>query len=273
MTYKFAEVNGINMHYDVQGEGDALLLIHAGIANLSMWDLQMPAFTKHFRVIRHDVRGFGETPDPAGNYTDHEDIHTLLNLLGVERMSIVGISNGGRIGIDVALAFPEMVNKLVVVAPGLGGYSPQPEVEKKLKALGALESKADEAKKRGAFDAAAEITAQIWAYGPGRKPDQVDPEFRKRALAVIRHTVAIPLGDGIGEIVRPPAAGRLNEIKAPTLLIIGDEDVPFMFPVAEALEKGIPNIKRVDMKDTAHLPPMERPEQFNQIVLDFLLER
>jgi 3-oxoadipate enol-lactonase len=272
MTYKFADVNGIKMHYDVQGEGEPLLLIHAGIANLSMWDQQMPAFTKHFRVIRHDVRGFGETPDPAGNYTDHEDIHVLLKQLGVERVSVVGISNGGRIGIDVALAYPDMVNKLVVVAPGLGGYSPDAEDEK-LKALGDLEAKADEAKKRGDFDAAAEITTQIWADGPGRSPDQVDPEFRKRALAVIRHTVAIPLGDGIGEIVRPPAAGRLNEIKAPTLLIIGDEDVPFMFPVAEVLEKGIPNIKRVDMKGTAHLPPMEKPEQFNQIVLDFLLER
>lgn len=271
MTYKFADVNGVKMHYDVQGNGDPLLLIHAGIANLSMWDLQMPAFTKHFRVIRHDVRGFGETPDPAGNYTDHEDIHVLLQQLGVERVSIVGISNGGRIGIDVALAYPEMVNKLVVVAPGLGGYSVKPEDEN-LKALGALEAKADEAKKRGDFDTAAEITAQIWADGPGRSPEQVDPEFRKRALAVIRHTIAIPLGDGIGEIVRPPAVGRLSEIKAPTLLIIGDEDVPFMFPVAEALGNGISDIKRVNMKDTAHLPPMEKPEQFNQIVLDFLLE-
>ncbi len=266
MSYQFANVNGVKMHYDVQGTGPALLLIHAGIANLSMWDEQMPAFTKHFRVIRHDVRGFGETPDPAGNYTDHDDIHALLQHLGVQQVAVLGCSNGGRIAIDFTLAYPAQVTALVVIAPGLGGFSGtpiDPEIEK-------LGDQSDQAKKNGDFDLAAEIETQIWVDGYKRKPEQVDPVYRGRAKKLVRETVAIPIGEGVGDIVRPPAAGRLGEIKVPTLYIIGEHDMPFMFPIADAIEKGIPDLTRVDMKGTAHVPNLEKPNEFNGIVLDFL---
>lgn len=267
MGYKFANINGVRMHYDVQGEGPALLLIHAGIANLDMWDDQMPAFTKHFRVIRHDVRGFGETPDPAGSYTDHDDIHELLDLLGISRVSIVGISNGGRIAIDYVVTFPNQVDKLVLVAPGLGGFKApsDPWAEEKYAGV-------EVAKKNGDMSLADELTAQIWVDGPRRIADQVDAKFRTRALELIRNTNALGIGDGVGDIARPPAAGQLAEIKAPTLLIIGDQDVDSMFPVADAIVGGIPGARRVNMEDTAHLPPMEKPEEFNKLVLDFLLE-
>jgi pimeloyl-ACP methyl ester carboxylesterase len=100
----------------------------------------------------------------------------------------------------------------------------------------------------------------------------VDAEFRKQALALIRHTIELGIGDGEGDIARPPAAERLGEIKAPTLLILGEEDLVGMLAVAEALVVGIPNLQRVDLPGTAHLPPMEKPDEFNQIVLDFLQE-
>lgn len=268
MSYKFANINGVKMHYDVQGEGHPLVLVHAGIANLNMWERQMPAFTKHFRVVRYDVRGFGETPDPAGKYTDYEDLKALLDLLEVERAHVLGISNGGRIAMEFALTFPERLNRLVLVAPGLPGYRlPEDKFDDEMSA------KYEAAIKSGDKALAAEINAQLWVDGPGRKAEQVDSEFRKWALDLIHHTVDLGIGEGEGAFARPLAAERLSDLKSPTLLILGDEDLQGMHAIAGQLEKGAPNLKRVDMPGTAHLPPMEKPEEFNRIVLDFLLEK
>lgn len=266
MSFQFANINGVKMHYDDQGEGDPLVLIHAGIANLTMWEDQLPAFTPHFRVVRYDVRGFGQTPDPAGKYTDYADLKTLLDLLQIPKAHILGISNGGRIAMDFALTFPDMLDKLVLVAPGLPGYKPPED-----KFDEDMSAKYEAAITAGDHGLAAELNAQIWVDGPARKPEQVDPAFRQKALALIRHTIELGIGAGEGDIARPPAAERLGEIKAPTLLILGAEDLQSMHHIADVLEKGIPHVKRVDLAGTAHLPPMEKPEQFNQIVLDFLL--
>jgi pimeloyl-ACP methyl ester carboxylesterase len=268
MSYQFADINGIKIHYAVQGEGPALVLIHAGIAHLGMWEAQIPACTPHFQVIRHDVRGFGLTPDPAGKYTDHDDLKALLDHLGVKRAHLLGISNGGRIAIDFAVSYPDMVEKLVLVAPGLGGYKGEEDTFEKH-----MYEEYDKALEAGDKALAAEYEARVWVDGPRRKPEDVDPVFRKRALELIRYTVDLGIGDGEGDIARPPAAERMADIQAPTLLILGEEDVDFLVGVAEALEVGIPNLKRVSMPGTAHLPPMEKADEFNRIVLDFLLER
>lgn len=266
MTFQFANINGVRMHYDVQGEGEPLVLIHAGIANLNMWEAQLSAFTPHFRVVRYDVRGFGETPDPAGKYTDYEDVRALLDHLGIDRAHLLGISNGGRIAMEVALTYPERVSKLVLVAPGLpGNNAPNDPFDEEMSA------KYDEAIKAGNKELAAEINAQIWVDGPRRKPADLEAEFRKQALALICHTIELGIGQGEGDYARPLAAERLGDLKAPTLLIEGDEDLQSMHDIAQEIERGIPNLKRVDMPGTAHLPPMEKPQEFNRLVLDFLL--
>ena len=268
MSYQFAQINGIRMHYDVQGEGEALVLIHAGIANLDIWDEQMPVFAQHYKTLRYDVRGWGETPDPAGEYTEHGDLDALLEHLGIERAAVLGNSNGGRIAIDFALTFPERVSKLIVVAPALGGFD--------YPADSFVEQHSEEHKaalKAGNLERAAELEAQMWVDGPNRSPDQVDAEVRERALALMLHTLNLPEGEGEGSMAQPPAAGRLREISVPTLVIIGDQDVDLLFPVADALESEIQNVKRVTMPGIAHLPSLENPELFNKIVLDFLLEQ
>ncbi len=129
-TYTIAPINNTTIHYQVQGAGPALVLIHAGVADLRMWDDQMAAFARHFTVIRYDVRGWGRTPFPAGEASAHEDLHGLLKYLGHEKAHVLGCSNGGRIALDFTLAFPEMVDRLVLVGTGLGGYKfTDPETE------------------------------------------------------------------------------------------------------------------------------------------------
>jgi pimeloyl-ACP methyl ester carboxylesterase len=262
---QFVEVDGVRLHYDVQGTGEALVLIHAGIAHLGMWDRQMPVFSRNFRVIRYDVRGYGQSTSVDADYKDQDDLKSLLDSLGVQRAHLVGISNGGGIAIDFALTYPDMVKKLVLVAPALRGYEgPEDPFDKEMYA------QFDKAIAAGDTDRAAECEARVWVEGPKRTVEDVDPEFRKRALEMIKYTIKLGPPKGRSYMARPAAATRLDQIKSPTLLILGKEDITFMFDVAKALESGVANITRIDMAGTAHLPPMEKPDEFNQLVLDFL---
>lgn len=267
MIFKFAEINAVKMHYDIQGEGDGLVLIHAGIANLNMWEEQMKAFSGKYRVLRYDVRGWGETPDPEGEYSEHGDLKALMDHLGIKDAHILGISNGGRIAIDFAIAYPNLVKKLILVAPSLGGFT-YPEDE----FMNDLSAKHEEALEAGNLEMAAEYEAQLWVDGPYRKAEDVDSEFRARALALIRHCLEIPEGKGAGKMLEPYAAERLGEIKSTSMVVIGDKDIEMKAPVTDKLVSEIADVRRVEMKDVAHLPSMEKPEQFNQIVLDFLRE-
>jgi pimeloyl-ACP methyl ester carboxylesterase len=122
MIYQFADVNGTRIHYEERGEGTAVILIHAGVVNMGMWDDQMDAFAQQHHVIRYDIRGWGETAVPPAPYSDHEDLHGLLTYLGVETVVLIGCSWGGKIALDYALTYPEIVVGLVLVGSGLGGY-------------------------------------------------------------------------------------------------------------------------------------------------------
>jgi len=268
MSYQFAEINAVPMHFDVQGEAEqALVLIHAGVANLNIWNKQINAFSPHYKTLRYDVRGWGETPDPAGKYTEYDDLNALLDHLEIKNCAVLGNSNGGRIAIDFAIAYPHRVSKLIVVAPGLGGFDyPDDSFDEE------QSKKQEEALKAGDIELAAEIDAQMWFDGPNRSPNQVDSELRAIALEMMLHTLKLPQGVGEGSILQPPAAGRLSEIEASTLVIMGDQDVKSLYPVADALESEIANVRRVTMPGLAHLPSLEDPELFNQIVLDFLAE-
>lgn len=267
MTYQFAEINDIPMHFDVQGEGPGLVLLHAGIAHLGMWDEQMEAFAQHFRVLRYDIRGWGQTPDPVGEYTEHGDLQALMQHAGMNKAHILGISNGGRIAIDFSIAFPGMVDKLVVVGPGLGGfdYPDDPFIDQ-------LEEQRKYAMESGKLELAAEIETQIWVDGPNRKAEDVDALFRGKALDMILETLKIPEGEGNGTMLLPKAAERLNEIQAACLVIFGDQDVELLAAVIKHLTDNVKDVRRVDMPGVAHLPNMENPSSFNKIVLDFLLE-
>jgi pimeloyl-ACP methyl ester carboxylesterase len=266
MTNEFADVNGIRVHYQIAGNGQSLILIHAGIAHLDMWDDQMDDFTQHYQVIRYDVRGEGKTPSPPGLYSDCEDLHGLLNHLGLERITFLGASLGGRIALDFALEYPERVEALILVAPGLEGYEYTHIDEATLQQDAAIEA----AYEKGELDLAAELETQLWVDGSGRTPEQVNPTVRERALAMNRHNLGLPKAHGLRQHLEPPAISRLAEIKTPTLIIVGDRDLPDMLAIADILAERVAGAHKVIMPETAHLPNMERPAEFNQIVLGFL---
>ncbi len=259
-----AEVNGAGIYYEVAGEGEPLVLVHAGIADSRMWEGQISSFAERYKVVRYDLRGFGRTEILDGSFSHHEDLRGLLDFLDVDRAHLVGCSMGGGAVLDFALEYPERVGDLVLVGSAVSGFDPDFGLPKEWDELVA----ADEA---GDLDLVSELEVRIWVDGPSRTPEYVDAAVRdlvREMNLIALQNEATELGDEWEP--EPPAADRLPDVQAPTLLIVGDEDQPRIFAAADLLEKELPNARKVIMHGTAHVPNMERPEEFNRIVLDFL---
>jgi pimeloyl-ACP methyl ester carboxylesterase len=258
-----AAVNGARIAYDVAGSGPPVLLLHAGIGDRRMWDAQVPAFAEHFTVIRFDARGFGETRKPDAPFSPYADAIGLLDHLGISRAHVVGVSMGSQTAIEAAIAAPERVSALVAVAARTGT-----PVSSELRAGW---ERVDELYEAGDIGGAVEYELRMWVDGPDRSPDAVDPELRERVREM--NAALFTRDDEAGEELPldPPAAERLAEISAPTLIVYGDKDVMDVRQAAGPLAAAIPGARLAVIPDAAHLPQMERPQAFNEIVLRFLL--
>jgi pimeloyl-ACP methyl ester carboxylesterase len=259
-----AGIHGAQVYYEVSGAGHPLLLLHAGIADSRMWDEQFHVFAKHFQVIRYDLRGYGRTIVQPGRFAYHEDVNGLLTFLGVERAHLAGISFGSRIALDFALAYPEKATALVLGAPSVSGNTPMEDVKK-------FVAEEEAALERGDLVGAAELNVRMWVDGPHRAPDQVAPAVRDRVREMQYHAFTLPVPDDVAvEPLAPPALARLAEVQAPTLIVIGDQDVAYVQATAGRLAAEIPGAEKVVLPGVAHMVSMERPEEFNRIVLEFL---
>src|SRR5574340_333172 len=121
----FAEVNGTRLYYEVAGEGHPLVLNHGGLVDHHLWDDQFDEFAKHFKVIRYDIRGFGQSgliKSGMEPYSMDRDLYGLLHYLGVEKIYLLGLSMGVALAVDFTLQYPEMVDALITVGAGLSGY-------------------------------------------------------------------------------------------------------------------------------------------------------
>ena len=263
----YAEVNGTKLYYEVAGEGHPFTLIHGGLVDRRLWDDQFDAFAQHYRVIRYDIRGFGNSSVIThGDFAMVDDLYHLLQFLQVKKTYLMGLSMGGSISIDFTLAHPEMVDALITVGAGVSGFE-WPESEE-LNKIGEI---IDAALKAGDLQKVVEIENRIWVDGPNRTPDQVDAKVRARISEMNLHNYSLQTEDTPSP--RPqdqPALPRLADIHTPTLAIVGDEDVVPIQQLAETLATSIPGAKKAVIHNTAHHPNMEQPAQFNRIVLDFL---
>jgi 2-hydroxy-6-oxonona-2,4-dienedioate hydrolase len=265
----YAEIKDVQLYYEMDGEGADLVFVHAGCADSRMWDEQFSTFARHNRVLRYDMRGYGKSTVGKGPFSNREDLDNLLESLGIQQAHFVACSMGSFAVTDFALEHPGKVRSLVLVSPALSGYQyegqpPQPVLEM------------IEARKAGNLEHAAELQAQIWADGPKRNSDQSDREVyelvRQMSLDalvlqadIIRETAFL-----IEEPLNPSAIDQLEQINVPTLVIIGDLDDDSERAIAEVLTTRINAAQKVIIRGTAHLPNMEKPEEFNRIVLEFL---
>jgi 3-oxoadipate enol-lactonase len=260
-------VDGRELYYAVAGDGPAVVLVHSAIADHSLWDAQVDALAPRFRVVRYDVAGFGRSPLRAGPFSHIADLHALVSHLGLGRAALVGNSNGGRIALEYALAHPEVVDRLVLIAAGLPDHEPSDELQR----ADAEEERLFEA---GDFEGAAEDQLRFWVDGPGRGPEAVDPELRERFRRMIVRSYELYAeakdGEPRPQWLDPPASSRVAEMRIPTLLVVGDADASDMLAMAERFEREIPGARTAVVADAAHGLPLERPDELNRILLEFL---
>jgi 3-oxoadipate enol-lactonase len=261
---QFAEIDGAQIYYEVAGAGHPLLLIHAGVADSRMWDDQWALFAQHYRVIRLDMPGYGQSQVPDRPFASHAQVAQLLTLLGAERAHVVGVSWGGRVALDFALTYPQMLDALVLVCPSVSGEEPSEDVRR----FGEEEERLLEL---GDLDAASELNVRTWVDGPHRGPEQVDPSVRDRVRMMQHLAFTIPEPEGAALIrLDPPAIGRLAEVRSRTLVVVGDLDIDEKVAMAKRVANEIPGAQLITFHGTAHMLTMERPEEFGRAALDFL---
>ena len=263
-----AEINGTTLYYEVAGTGFPLVLLHAEISDHRMWDDQFSALAEHYRVIRYDLRGFGKSGRYTGLYADADDLHALLTHLGIERAHLLGVSIGGNVALNFCLQHPAMVASLILVSSALGGFTAYT-------ALAAhMATDIERVIKAGDMLTVVEMTLRMWVDGPARDPKSVNPSVRmriQRLLSENAHTFTAPELEVKPD---PPPMARLGEIAAPTLIIVGDKDMPDILNIADVLLQGIPsNVQKLVIPDVAHMLSMELPAEFTQIVLTFLKDQ
>jgi pimeloyl-ACP methyl ester carboxylesterase len=256
------ETGGARIYYEVEGAGEPLLLIHAGVADLTMWDAQVEALRDGYRVIRYDTRGFGRTETDAVPFSNRADIAALLDHLGESSAHVVGLSRGGVIGLDFALEFPDRVRSLTVAAGGIGGRMSPAELPE---STWEEPERLIEAKD---WDAIAEWETAFWADGPGQRSDRV-PEVRARVHRWILDNYRAEKVEGEPQPLSPPAAERLGDLRAPLLVLLGTLDDPGTTESMRHLASAVPGA-RLEEFETAHMINLEQPERFNRILREFL---
>ncbi|HXV96276.1 MAG TPA: alpha/beta hydrolase [Gaiellaceae bacterium] len=245
------------------------MLVHAGVGDRRLWDGQLEALADTHKVVRLDLRGFGDSPLPGGPFSYVDDLRALLDHLALDRVALVANSFGGRIALDFALAHPERVNALVLAAPAVTGWEGSAELD-------AFDEEEDALLDAGRVDEAVELNLRTWLDGDRRGAAPLRPDLRtalarmqRRAFDVqLQAYAASPTPEATGWS-DPPAIGRLAKIAVPTLVVVCEHDQPAFRALGERLAAELPNAEAVLM-ETGHLPAFERPEEFNRLVLGFL---
>ena len=258
----YINVKGGKLFYEIAGEGDWIVLLHDGIVHREVWDNQFSVFAKKYCVVRYDRRGYGKSTFPKAPFSHIEDLNQLFEQLKINNAILFGISGGGQLAIDFTLKYPEKVKTLILAGAVVSGYG---ATNHTLTRGGRLNS---------ILDVLTDPQRFLEYFGK-EDPYEINPKNQKAIEKFIqllkenpndinfqRETFVIP--------AERPALKHLSEIKAPTLILVGEYDMPDIQANGGVIEVGIPNAKRDIIYNSGHLIPFDQPEAFNAAVFKFL---
>ncbi len=257
----YINVKDGKLYYEEKGQGDeTIVLIHDGLVHGEVWDNQFSTFSEKFHVVRYDRRGYGRSPKPEKPYSNVEDLHTVFNDLKINKAIVIGMSAGGGLAIDFTLKYPEKISSLIVIGAVVSGFS-----------------YSDHFLTRGGRLSAADYAnpEKLLQYFVKEDPYEIAPQNIEvkeklwKLMAANSHNIDFSK-NRLAELPERPAIKALNEIVVPTLIIVGEFDIPDVFVHAGAIEAGIPRAQKVIIQNAGHLVPLEQPEIFNTQVLNFL---
>jgi pimeloyl-ACP methyl ester carboxylesterase len=262
----FADIGSAKIYYEVAGQGPPFVMIHAGVADSRQWNNEFMNFSRTYRVLRYDMRGYGKSEPVEGEFSHMSDLVSLLDTLEIhEPLVVMGCSMGGGLAMDFALTHPSRVRALIMVDSAPSGL--ELDVARSSK-FADVEKAFDE----DDLDRVAELETQIWFDGTGRTPEQVDPAMRKLLWEMNRLALAHEIKE-LGKRLpnaQTPAFDRLQELDNPVLIIVGAQDTPYTLAAADYMTQKIPSARKVIIEDAAHLPNMDQPHEFQEIVEHFL---
>ena len=255
-------VPGGRMAYQVAGDGPAVVLIHGFGLDMRMWEPQWPVLAARSRAVRYDCRGFGASGplDPAVPYTHSGDLIALLDHLAIADAVLVGLSFGGRVALQTALAAPDRVRGLVLLGAVLDGVPWDPasaraldEVDRQVRAGGLLAGRAAwlahplfaAARRRAGL--AGQLEAMVAGY-PGQHWLGQDPH----------------------QDVRPRLMDALEDVAAPALVVVGEDDVPGFREMSAVLARRLPGAAFRAVAGAAHMVNLEQPAVVNELLTGFL---
>lgn len=257
------KINDISLNYEIDGKGPVVIFINGLTMDVNGWYFQVQAFSQKYEVLRYDCRGQGQSDKPDTDYTQEmhaEDLNNLIDKLGIRKAHLIGISNGGMIAQHFTVKYPEKVGALVLV--DTCSY----------------------------IDTLLEMIINAWiksteAGGSALRYDVALPflfaeDFVKKnlenILALREYSITTnppkPIINLAKASIKHNINDRISEIKAPTLIIVGEEDILIPPTYSKILHKKIEGSKLIIMKNCGHVPPIEKPEEFNGAVLNFLKE-
>lgn len=259
----FASADG-DLAYRDAGTGDPVVLLHSGIADHRVFDDQIQALAAHHRVIAPDVRGHGFSANASRPFRWADDLAALLRHLDTGPAVLVGLCMGAAVATDTALEYPELVRAVVVSGAGTSEFE--------FKDPRTLERVAEMARLLGTGDIEGwlDLFAQGVA-GPHRTPDEVAPEVLRRLREMCAHTLAKHTpGETDWKVPVADTWSRLPKIDVPVLAIHGALNAPDSIAMAERVARTVPDGRSVTVDGVGHYPNLEKPEEFNGILLDFL---
>jgi pimeloyl-ACP methyl ester carboxylesterase len=248
------------------GEGSAVVLVHAGIADARMWDPQWDELVAGHRVARYDTRGFGRTETEAVPFSNRADLVAVMDAAGINRAVFVGCSRAGQIVLDTALEYPDRCAGIMWVCGGVSGF----EWDETPEEMAAFEREEVLAEAQD-WEALADHDVQVWVDGIGQPAGRAPAFARDLVRLMTLQTYLQDKENGQPIVLDPPAAGRLGELRVPVLAIVGGLDNSSIGPAAGLLVERA-GARRIDQPAVAHMPSLERPEWFTETLLGFLAE-
>lgn len=262
----YLDLNDGRIYYEVAGQDEPFVMLHAGIAHAAMWDPQFEYFAGTYQVVRFDQRGFGKTTSATQDINRRADLLAVLDHLHLDRVILMGCSMGGSLALDFTLEHPERVAALVLIAAGISGVHATPDLTR-------LWEEQEAAIKAGEIERGIELELKMWVDGPNRTAEQVDPAVRAKVREMELENLEIANTDYNSAALEPPALGRLAEVRVPTLVIYGTGDQPLVVENGQTLTREIPHAQTLIFEKLGHVPSMEKPEAVNHAIETFLNAR
>ena len=258
----YAEVNGTKLYYEITGKGDPIILIHGNVGDNRHWDYQFEAFGKQHQVLRYDLRGFGKSSLPQKDepYSHYEDLKHLMDYHEIDAAYIGGLSMGSGVAINFVLSYPERVKSLIAAGPWIANY--------------------DSEKTRGVMSIIPELLRRYQEEGKNAAIDYFIDYVFSEALESKGCKLCREIGHDYSgwQLVNmdprvyldTPVDQLLDTISVPTLIVTADHDHETSREAADLMAERIPNSKKIVFSDSSHFMHVDKPEEFNKLVLEFI---